>query len=276
MRNDPLSVFYVLWPSPEPPSEEEIRLSLGPGAREVPATFETDSRPLWSASFAIDPCPAPSLLWAAPNEYLPAAIELDAARVEPATRKAVWDSRWHLGVASALPRGAPLAAWRWHLKTCHLLCPDLGAAFDASAYRLHGAGRVKALLDGSEPLRPLDLFMVHMVLPCRRGGGLWLHTHGLERVGFPDIEMWDVPGGEAQDRGQVINRFVERFLLEGPPPPRSRFELEGGEALCWMPLAQALRGRPEDAHGGRRDRESGTHGGWRIVLVPAAGHVPAT
>jgi hypothetical protein len=276
-RPNPISVAYAFWPRSDPPSEEAMRLLLDEGAEDADLGFEPGRRTLWSAGFLCDRSPYPVLLWAAPNEDMPETVLLDAERTSSDVLRAMRRSRWHLGVGFVLEPGDPVRSWTAHVSTCAELCPELTALFDANACRIHSGDRVRAVASGTEPARPGDLYVVHVVVPERARDGLWLHTHGLERTGLPDVELLDVLPEQGGERGELLTRFVDRCVLAKGPPPRSQVDPESGLRLSWVPLAAALRGRDYAAHGGRRDRAiTGDHDGRRIVLVPAPGQVPAT
>jgi hypothetical protein len=75
----------------------------------------------------------------------------------------------------------------------------------------------------------------------------WIHTHGLDRLGLPELEMLHVPGFLMEDAARLIN-FVGEYLRKPAKPvlvgqtmqtsDHTRFRFVRGTA-DWMDTADA-------------------------------------
>lgn len=60
-------------------------------------------------------------------------------------------------------------------------------------------------------LRVQDVVQLHaLFIPS---GGVWVHTHGLVKYGYPELEVWGIPGFMAEDAAVLLNR-VGQYMLE--------------------------------------------------------------
>jgi hypothetical protein len=141
---------------------------------------------------------------------------------------------------------------------------------DQDALRLHAGPQARRIARSGTPPHPGYMLRVHGVLPERVDDGLWVHTHGLQRAGFPDLEVLDVPFRRSDAAAQLLSHCVELYLGSSLPPRGKPFEVVRGHPIAWLPLREALALRPGLRCGGLAERRmSREHGGYRAVLVCA-------
>ena len=102
-------------------------------------------------------------------------------------------------------------------------------------------------------------FRIHAVTEGEgRSERVWLHTHGLRRLGLPELEIVDVPQSAAGTLGEVINAMANAFLCFGMPPAGEPFGPGGGKSggLLWLPLEQALPHLPRGMWIDDRDEDT--------------------
>ena len=127
---------------------------------------------------------------------------------------------------------------------------------------------VRAVGSWETPPPATELYVIHAVHPDARRGRWWLHTHGLQRAGLPDVEVVGVPPCLAQAGGDLVNAFVRANLGRSLPIRGSSSRLFLDHPVAWVPVAEAVASLgPLDA-GLPKDRGGpGSHDGRRIALV---------
>lgn len=260
---DALSIVYAFWPHAEPPTETEVGLRLageealdGPSGG-LPQSGGAPPGVLWEAAWHVRGDDAPTAVFAARSEHLPPGPLLLA---DPAIER----GPWVVAGVTRLGREDPFASFQSQLRTLLRVCPDARGFLDAPSMRVLDPDTARRLT--KLPLRIEEVAQIHCVFGTAAREGLWLHSHGVERLGLPDVEMLRVPPSHAEAAGCLLNEFVERYLPCGELPPEGEpVELVFGAPLAWRRVEHEFG--PPTSLGGRRDRSRGSHGGRRIALT---------
>jgi len=137
----------------------------------------------------------------------------------------------------------PLADFHRHARVLVAAAPGAVAFLDGSAAETHSGAWLRDLAAAGVPPGATATFRIHAVAEGEgRAERVWLHTHGLRRLGLPELEIVDVPQSAAGTLGEVINAMANAFLCFGMPPAGEPFGPGGGKSggLLWLPLEQAL------------------------------------
>jgi hypothetical protein len=73
----------------------------------------------------------------------------------------------------------------------------------------------------TEPFHARGYVATHFV----RGDGerpSWVHTHGMDRFGLPDVEAFSVPVEDAEDVVAFLHEAAESWIREDPPAPSAQ------------------------------------------------------
>lgn len=276
----PPSSLFVFWPGAEPPLAEEIRCRLVDWGHAALGDEDAPEETLWS--FWLDGIERPTshLVWceAVGGNHL---ALLDQVRWRsPAQEAAARGCRWMVGLEGALSLRAPTMDYQAQLRMGESISRDWAPVYyDASAFQFRTPEELRHLVDTRTPPRSNCLYSVHQVAEPRRvelgAGGAeaeyWLHTHGLERAGIPDLELFGVPARLVPAACELIEAVADYWLEFGTPDPQVPFGIGEGLEIAWRPWqAVAAERRAADVGGwDYRERDLG-HAGFRAVLVRPA------
>jgi hypothetical protein len=113
-----------------------------------------------------------------------------------------------------------------------------------------------------------ELYRIHAVHPGREGGEWWLHTHGLQRIGLPDLEILRVPKSLVESAAELIRTFVRAHAGDAVPTRGRCDHLVQGGRIEWIPVPEAIPSLRAEDLGGLQDRGgSGSHRGRRAAFV---------
>lgn len=266
---DPVpSLLLAILPDPAPPVAEVVAARV-PGLEPSGAALPQGPRDaLWLRTFVASEGNGPLALWAAGIEHLPPAAEFDPQPLGPGVREALRAARWMLGTLEVLDPDRPREAWQAQLRRLLAAAPDALCLYDASSYRLWPMAKARAVAAASTPPSATCLYFTHVVLPGEADAAGWVHTHGLQRAGFPDVEVLGIPGDLGTVAGTLIENFVGAFLGTPLPPARQPFDMFLDHDIAWLAWREAARHMPGLGESGDPVlREQTDHGGFRIVLV---------
>lgn len=139
------------------------------------------------------------------------------------------------------------------------LFPDSLAVWDMARFLWLDRERLVAAATTAAPPPPDELYTMHSVASDDRA---WLHTHGLERCGTIELEVFCEPSSEdVTDLASLLRVVACRFVDQGTPPSGEPFEVGQDLALAWLPWDRALQisGFEPSELGGIEDR--GGHDG---------------
>lgn len=199
----------------------------------------------------------------------PPPLRLEGLRPESA--RAVARAAGWLAIDATLPPTSALEQFHFQLRVASL--SDALEWYDASAERWLPGDRL-ALLAAS-PARPAasELLRLHQV-----EGGVrrraWLHTHGLQRAGVPDLELFGVAPRLVGIASRVLQVVAARLVECGPPLPGETVPVSHDVGLLLLPTREVLkrlrRGTPGAGTRERR-RDLAEDDTLRGTLVPPPG-----
>lgn len=177
-------------------------------------------------------------------------------------RAALEKSQWSLGVVLFFG-DEPLDDFHFQLRVLVAVAPEGIAAFDLAAFRLHHFEWVKESATSAAPPSPTSLFVMHFVGDGQTAG--WIHTHGLNRCGRLELEMFDVKPEQSRLLGELLNSTAAFFLEQALPAPGEAVEVGRDLPVLWLPWEEALSRRKPKHGGGKEDRDA-VHGEPTAVL----------
>ncbi|MEZ4233368.1 MAG: DUF4026 domain-containing protein [Polyangiaceae bacterium] len=270
------TLLVLIHPEQPPPSADDVQDALDELGFEIDELREPEEPPEqgWALEFVFDPdlggvqnaLGGWMRLWLEPVEddsYSDLEQRIDGEDYEDVRR-----ARWQLGLS--LNFGAePLAAFHTQLRLLHALVPTPALVLDADAFAPRPAGWLRDHAQSEVPPSPTSLYSIHAVTGDE-GDGVWLHTHGMLRSGYPDLDLLDVPHSDSSLGAELLARVAALFLEQSAPAAGDRFEIGKDLDLVWLTWEEALNHFPDTSVGGSRDREDDTHTGLRGVIVAPA------
>jgi hypothetical protein len=265
-----LSVLELLLPSADPPSPETVAAQIEPFAARVESRSPPRLGP-WEQAWR-SPEGDGHLLTLRPYRPRETEIRLLLSSMTGAEKRRTRSTRWSLLLTTSLDVSDPLSAYGRQARFASIAAPDAIAVHDVASGRVCPGEHLQALAAWATPPPATELYQIHAVYPPDPGKGWWLHTHGLQRTGLPDVEMLRVPPDLSEAAADVIHAFVRGNLGRDPG---LRGEADGlflGHRVAWIPARRAAASMTTSEIGRLADRfADGGHDGRRIVLVEAPG-----
>ncbi|MCI8333277.1 MAG: DUF4026 domain-containing protein [Lachnospiraceae bacterium] len=170
--------------------------------------------------------------------------------------------RAEIGLAVEMTFGPdPLASYHLQLKLIYTLLPDVLAVLDDSSEKILSGRWV--ILAAQSAVRPAPRYLYTAQAVSGEDGCVWLHTHGLNRCGHPELEVLGSTKETCQDHYSVLETLANRLLeLEKTPEFKEPFFLaylnqNTPLVVTLVDWEQAVECYPPDMLGGRKDREEG-------------------
>ena len=268
----PPSSQFVFWPGAEPPMREEIAMRLADLGHAHGDPEDDPEDVLWSLRLDLAGRPASCLVWCEPIAGDPLRRLESVHWDDPDQLRQTHRCRWMIGVEGPLSLRDTVADYRLQLQLCDAVSRDWApVVYDASSFQFRTRRQFRRLLD-QEPVRTLALASVHRKVVADDGPEptCWLHTHGLERAGIPDLELFDVPESQVAAACELFEAVADLWIAFTPPDPGTLVEIGSGLKISWRPWQAAAAVLPDDAVGGWNDRgEHEGHAGYRGVLTAA-------
>lgn len=107
-------------------------------------------------------------------------------------------------------RGDILDAYHLHLKILVLILPELNGALDISSLKVLNKSWVKMASEAITPPDPIYLINFQGIL--HPDESVWIHSHGLKRCGYREIEISNL-SRENADEGLQILEYVSKNIL---------------------------------------------------------------
>lgn len=154
-----------------------------------------------------------------------------------------------------------LASYHAQLKVIHTLLPDVLAVLDYSSEKVLSGKWVSLAAVSKVPPAPRYIYTVQAV--SSEETCVWLHSHGLNRCGLPEIEVLDSDEENYPNHYQVLETMANRMLeMEEPlellePIFLARVTEEIPLVATLVDWEEAISYYPEDMLGGEADREDG-------------------
>lgn len=154
----------------------------------------------------------------------------------------------------------PLASYHLQLKLLEAFFPDMQVVLDESAERLL-SGKWVRLAAASEVLPNAEALFTVQAVTDDNDEKVWLHTHGMNRAGFSELEVLDVNKDDVNNQYYLINTTANRVLYENKEIGDYIFlgEFLDGDPIVVtsLPWNKGLEKYSENIVGGAADRLNG-------------------
>jgi hypothetical protein len=280
----PPSSLFVFWPGDQPPMAEEVRLRLEQWGHAAPdAESAAAEETVWSFWLELADRPISYLIWCE-RVSGPHLALLDQVRWRDEEQEAEARScRWVVGLEGPLSLRHPTLDYQLQLRLCDTISRDWApVVYDASGFQFRTPQELHQLTSTRTPPRTSSLYTIHKVRSNGRNaveGGeperFWLHTHGLERAGVPDLEIFQVPAPLVNAACELMETVASLWIQYQTPEPETPFAVGHGLEIAWRPWQAIVEELPQNAIGGwRYRRDEFNHTGYRAALLasqPAGG-----
>lgn len=155
----------------------------------------------------------------------------------------------------------PLTSYHLQLKLISTLLPDVLAVLDASSEKILSGRWVILAAQSTVPPAPRYLFTAQAV--SGEEDCVWLHTHGLNRCGHPELEVLNSNKETYQTHYSTLETLAYRLLEEDTTPEYKEpfflaYVAQGIPlVITLVDWEEAVSCYPPDMLGGKNDREEG-------------------
>ena len=152
-----------------------------------------------------------------------------------------------------------LDSFHLQLKLLYCLVPTMVTVTDFSAMNVFSPVWVKMTAESLIPPAPDYLYSVHGV--SSQENGVWLHTHGLNRCGFTELEVLNSNVEAYRDHLEILNAMAKRAISDGEMADEGEAvyiaqTTSGSGIVCtWQDWEKVIDEYPSDMLGGRNDRK---------------------
>jgi hypothetical protein len=275
MRRDdeserPDGALCAFWPESEPPLEEEVRLAFLRAFPEASLVDELERADdlHWGLVFRLPDVAGDVVVSAEPQDAAdPEAIAEELE--DPEERAAAAACRHVIVVQAPHDPARPTEAFRRHVRMLEAACvPGFPAVYDEPCALLRSGRALRALANAEGAPPPEALYAVHV---AASEAGAWVHTHGLERFGLPELELWGVEDDEVPAAKHLLHGITGALLGGVVPDEQGLFMPGTGPAVRLLSLEDALRDFDEEIVASRRehvaDDDAAAHPGPRLVVA---------
>lgn len=154
-----------------------------------------------------------------------------------------------------------LASYHLQLRIIHTVLPDLLAVLDDSSEKILSGKWVQLAAKSAIPPAPRYIYSVQAVTDDT--GCVWLHSHGLNRCGLPEMEILNSTTDTYANHYNLLEAMANR-LLEQAEPIGNGEPFFVARVTGQIPLIATLVGweeavalYPDDMVGSKKDREEG-------------------
>lgn len=181
--------------------------------------------------------------------------------------------RAQYGLAVEMEFGSnPLTSYHLQLKLIHTMLPEVLAVIDDSSEKILSGRWVSLAAQSQVPPAPRYLYTAQAV-SGEEDSCVWLHTHGLNRCGHPELEVLNSTRDNYQQHYNVLETLANR-LLEEPKPLEYKAPFFLAYVASGIPLIvtlvyweEAVELYPEDMLGGKEDRQESHNQDTCVVFV---------
>lgn len=151
-----------------------------------------------------------------------------------------------------------LLSYHAQLRIIHALIPDKLAIFDDSSEKILSGRWAELAASSKIPPAPRYIYTVQAV--SGEDDTVWLHSHGLNRCGLPELEILDSSKSVYQSHYSVIETMANRMLeMEEPLEPMealflARLTRDISLITTLVPWSEAVEHYDENMLGGKSDR----------------------
>lgn len=152
-----------------------------------------------------------------------------------------------------------IVSYHAQLKILTTLMPNLVAILDESSEKILSGKWAKLAAESNVPPAPRYIYTVQAV--SGEEDCVWLHSHGLNRCGIPELEILNSTKDMYQSHYSIIETMASRLIeLEEQPQPLEPFYLARvtenlpmiATLIDWE---EAVENYPEDMIGSKKDRK---------------------
>ena len=252
---------------------EEIRLRIQEWGHPLPEIGDDSPEgTLWSFWLELDQYPHPYLVWCehvvGSHRRLLNRVRWRNAEQESAARSC----RWVVGLEGPLSPCHPTTDYRQQLQLCDAISRGWApVVYDANAFLFRTPEDLRYLITPKTAPRTAALYTIHQ-LRCNQGDAeakrFWLHTHGLERAGVPDLELFNVPERLVPAGCELLEAVADLWIAFTTPDPQVPATIGQDLQVAWRPWQAAVAEMPSSSIGGwEYRRREAAHDGYRAVLV---------
>ncbi len=127
----------------------------------------------------------------------------------------ILEKRQHAVMASAVYNNFAIEEYQMHLKILALLSPHSEMVIDLQSFSIHSGAWLRHTLNFPLPPSLRYLFTVHSIYDDdKEEHEYWFHTHGLNRLGLPEIEIMDVHNDDIAYALSNLIAVVAKFIIE--------------------------------------------------------------
>lgn len=178
------------------------------------------------------------------------------------------------GLAVEMMFGADaLSSYHLQLKLIHTMLPDALAVIDDSSEKILSGRWVALAAESGVPPAPRYLYTAQAVADEEEDACVWLHTHGLNRCGRPELEVLDSNKENYQEHYNVLETLANRMLEDESVPDFGSpyFMAYVAERIplvvTLIDWEEAVELYEPDMLGGKKDRENGHNRDTCVVFV---------
>ena len=158
-----------------------------------------------------------------------------------------------------------LDSYHLQLKILNTMLPDLIGIMDISAQKLLSGTWAKMAAKSCVQPSPDYIFSIQAINDDKNS--VWLHTHGLNRCGSPEIEIINSNTDNYQNHGTVL-QTVGKNIVTGKflPDEKEPFFIGEGVIGTWVNTEEALKNINDDDLGGKNSRDE-DHINTAVIFV---------
>lgn len=166
-----------------------------------------------------------------------------------------------------------LSSYHLQLKLIHAMIPNALAVIDDSSEKILSGRWVALAAESKVPPAPRYLYTAQAVAGEEEDACVWLHTHGLNRCGRPELEMLDSNKENYQQHYNVLETLANRMLEDKSVPDFGSpyfmaYVAEGIPLVVTLiDWEQAVELYSPEMLGGKGDRQEGHNKDTCVVFV---------
>ncbi len=182
-------------------------------------------------------------------------------------------SREYAIMASVVYSNFAIEEYQMHLKILALLSPQSDMVIDLQSFSIRSGSWLRHTLNFALPPSLSYLFTVHSVYDDDKDEHeYWFHTHGLNRLGLPEIEIMGVNDDEIAYGLSNLISAVAKFVIENGVPEElfdGKIQLAYDIPTKMLLFTEAQEHFDKDILGmSDRDDDSDMHSVDSVVIVP--------
>lgn len=206
---DVTTALHLLLPGP-PPAAAEVQRRLRAALDQECLIERTPQGSWYIRSVTASP---PWMIRAVHTNVL-LEHPMDLPDCSPLEKAKLQAAEWTLMVEGVLPNTDTIQAFGLFMQIAYAAVPDALAVIDlqADAIRLNGW-----LRDVASPGIPFPISAMYRIHAVTDGEQVWMHTHGLQRAGLPEIEVLAGNEDQARNLRALLRTVVNRALVHKLP-----------------------------------------------------------